>query len=155
MSGGGFGAKIDTYPETIIAASLARRLNRPVRWDGERQEEFTSTIHGRGEVQYVEAAYSSEGRLAGPADQVLHRPRGLQLWRYPRRRRDPDPLGRRRGLHRRELALGGLRRLHQQDDRRPLSRLRPARHRLRRRARYGRHRPRTRTWTQPRSAAAT
>ncbi len=61
--GGGFGAKIDTYPETIIAAALAMRLNRPVRWDGERQEEFTSTIHGRGEVQYVEAAYRNDGKL--------------------------------------------------------------------------------------------
>ena len=61
--GGGFGAKIDTYPETIIAAAMSMRLNRPIRWDGERQEEFTSTIHGRGEVQYVEAAYSNDGRL--------------------------------------------------------------------------------------------
>ena len=61
--GGGFGAKIDTYPETIIAAVMSRRLNRPVRWDGDRQEEFTSTIHGRGEVQYIEAAYNNSGRL--------------------------------------------------------------------------------------------
>ena len=61
--GGGFGAKIDTYPETIMAAALAMRLNRPVAWFEERQEEFTSTIHGRGEVQYVDAAYSSDGRL--------------------------------------------------------------------------------------------
>ena len=34
--------------------------------------------------------------------------------------------------------MGGVRRLHQQDDRRPLSRLRPARHRLRRGAGHGR-----------------
>ena len=61
--GGGFGAKIDTYPETVIAAAMAMRLNRPVRWDGLREEEFTSTIHGRGEVQYVEAAYRSDGKL--------------------------------------------------------------------------------------------
>ena len=61
--GGGFGAKIDTYPETVMAAALAMRLNRPVRWVEERQEEFTSTIHGRGEVQYVEAAYRSDGKL--------------------------------------------------------------------------------------------
>ena len=61
--GGGFGAKIDTYPETIMAAALAMRLNRPVVWFEERQEEFTSTIHGRGEVQCVDAAYSSDGRL--------------------------------------------------------------------------------------------
>lgn len=61
--GGGFGAKIDTYPETIIAAALAMRLNRPVQWVEERQEEFTSTIHGRGEIQYVEAAYRKDGVL--------------------------------------------------------------------------------------------
>ena len=61
--GGGFGAKIDTYPETVIAAAMAMRLNRPVRWDGLREEEFTSTIHGRGEVQYIEAAYRNDGKL--------------------------------------------------------------------------------------------
>ncbi len=63
--GGGFGAKIDTYPETVIAAALAIRLNRPLQWVESRQEEFTSTIHGRGEVQYVEAAYCSDGKLLG------------------------------------------------------------------------------------------
>ena len=61
--GGGFGAKIDTYSETVIAAALSMRLNRPIRWDGLREEEFTSTIHGRGEVQYVEAAYANDGKL--------------------------------------------------------------------------------------------
>ena len=61
--GGGFGAKIDTYPETIMAAALAMRLNRPIAWFEERQEEFTSTIHGRGEVQYVDAAYRDDGKL--------------------------------------------------------------------------------------------
>ena len=63
--GGGFGAKIDTYPETVMAAAMAMRLNRPVQWVGERQEEFTSTIHGRGEIQYVEAAYRKDGLLLG------------------------------------------------------------------------------------------
>ncbi len=46
--GGGFGCKIDTYPETVIAAILAVRLARPVKWVEDRQESFTSTIHGRG-----------------------------------------------------------------------------------------------------------
>ncbi len=61
--GGGFGAKIDTYPETVIAAALAIEVGRPIRWTEDRQEEFTSTIHGRGEVQYVEGAYTNEGIL--------------------------------------------------------------------------------------------
>ena len=61
--GGGFGAKIDTYPETVIAAALAMELAQPVKWVEDRQEDFTSTIHGRGEVQYVDAAYDGGGIL--------------------------------------------------------------------------------------------
>ena len=61
--GGGFGAKIDTYPETVIAAALALDLAQPVKWVEDRQEDFTSTIHGRGEVQYVEGAYNTDGVL--------------------------------------------------------------------------------------------
>ena len=38
---------------------------RPVKWIEERQEEFTSTIHGRGEAQYVRAAYAADGVLLG------------------------------------------------------------------------------------------
>lgn len=63
--GGGFGCKIDTYPETIIAAILAMQVARPVKWVEDRQEHFVSTIHGRGQVQYVEAAYSKDGILLG------------------------------------------------------------------------------------------
>lgn len=66
--GGGFGCKIDTYPETLIAAILAMDKTRPVKWVEERQEEFTSTIHGRGEAQYVQAAYAADGIPL----QVLH-----------------------------------------------------------------------------------
>ena len=63
--GGGFGCKIDTYPETVIAAILAIKLAKPVKWVEDRQENFTSTIHGRGEVQYVDAAYDDDGVLLG------------------------------------------------------------------------------------------
>ena len=63
--GGGFGCKIDTYPETILAALLSRQLARPVKWVEDRQEHFLGTSHGRGEVQYVEAAYRHDGTLSG------------------------------------------------------------------------------------------
>ena len=63
--GGGFGCKVDSYSETVIAPLLAMLLNRPVKWAEDRQEHFLSTIHGRGEAQYVEAAYSNDGTLMG------------------------------------------------------------------------------------------
>ncbi len=63
--GGGFGSKINTYPEPIIACVLAKQLGRPVKWTEDRQENFLSTSHGRGQVQYAEAAYKKDGTLLG------------------------------------------------------------------------------------------
>jgi carbon-monoxide dehydrogenase large subunit len=63
--GGGFGCKINTYPESIVACILSRQLGRPVKWTEERYENFISTSHGRGQVQYVEAAYKNDGTLLG------------------------------------------------------------------------------------------
>jgi carbon-monoxide dehydrogenase large subunit len=61
--GGGFGAKGQLYPEEILIPYLARALGRPVKWIERRREQFTSTIHGRGLVEYVEAAVTNDGIL--------------------------------------------------------------------------------------------
>ena len=63
--GGGFGCKMDTYPETIVAAILSMQLARPVKWVESRQEHFISTVQGHGELQYVEAGYKKDGTLLG------------------------------------------------------------------------------------------
>ena len=63
--GGGFGAKMTTYPESYIAAIFSMQLARPVKWAEDRQEHFMCTSHGRGQVQYAEAAYGNDGTLMG------------------------------------------------------------------------------------------
>lgn len=63
--GGGFGCKINTYPESFMAAVLSMKLGRPVKWTEDRRENFVSTSHGRGQVQYVEAAFKKDGTLTG------------------------------------------------------------------------------------------
>ncbi len=63
--GGGFGAKLNLYPEDLLCATLARRLHRPVRWTGTRTEEMLTTNHGRGQVQEVEVAARRDGTLLG------------------------------------------------------------------------------------------
>ena len=63
--GGAFGSKINTYPESIISILLSKKTGRPVKWAEERQENFIATSHGRGQVQYVEAAYKKDGTLTG------------------------------------------------------------------------------------------
>jgi carbon-monoxide dehydrogenase large subunit len=61
--GGGFGCKIPTYAEECLLPWLSRRLRRPVKWAETRTENLLATTHGRGHVEYVEAAYRSDGKV--------------------------------------------------------------------------------------------
>ena len=61
--GGGFGSKLDVYAEELLCVGLARKHNAPVRWVEERSENAQATIHGRGQIQFVELAADSNGKL--------------------------------------------------------------------------------------------
>ena len=61
--GGGFGAKIATYPEQVVVAALAHRLGRPVRYRESRSESMVAMTQGRGQVQYVRLGATKEGTL--------------------------------------------------------------------------------------------
>ncbi|HEY4026906.1 MAG TPA: xanthine dehydrogenase family protein molybdopterin-binding subunit [Candidatus Dormibacteraeota bacterium] len=63
--GGGFGAKLFTYPEQGIVAVLARRLGRPVRWTQTRSENFLAMTQGRDQVQEFELGATRAGELVG------------------------------------------------------------------------------------------
>ena len=63
--GGGFGSKLNVYAEELLCVALARKHNVPVRWNEERSEGTHATIHGRGQIQHVELAADSEGKLTG------------------------------------------------------------------------------------------
>jgi aerobic carbon-monoxide dehydrogenase large subunit len=61
--GGGFGSKLNVYAEEALALAVARLLGRPVKWTEARSEGYLSTIHGRDQVQEIELAATSEGRI--------------------------------------------------------------------------------------------
>ncbi len=63
--GGGFGSKLDVYAEEVLALLLARRLGRPVKWTEARTENYQATIHGRGQIQDMELAWTRDGTLLG------------------------------------------------------------------------------------------
>jgi carbon-monoxide dehydrogenase large subunit len=63
--GGGFGSKTNFPGEEIIAAALAVRLGRPVKWIESRSENLQTQTQGRGQINEVEAAFQSDGRLLG------------------------------------------------------------------------------------------
>src|SRR5205823_52996 len=47
-TGGAFGSKGGMYPEYVVAAHVAMRERRPVRWIETRSEHLQATEHGRG-----------------------------------------------------------------------------------------------------------
>lgn len=63
--GGGFGSKIPCYPDELLTAWAARKLNRPVKWTETRSENYQVTIHGRDHVEYVEIAAKKDGTVTG------------------------------------------------------------------------------------------
>lgn len=63
--GGGFGTKVDFLGEELVAAHLAMRYGRPVKWIEDRSENLQAQVHGRGQINEVEAAYTADGRVLG------------------------------------------------------------------------------------------
>jgi aerobic carbon-monoxide dehydrogenase large subunit len=63
--GGGFGSKLNLYPEEAVISHLAMRLNRPIKWIEGRRENASATIHGRDQVADHEIAARKDGTLLG------------------------------------------------------------------------------------------
>ncbi len=63
--GGAFGAKTNFLGEEIIAALLAMKLGRAVKWIEQRGENLQAQSQGRGQINYVEAAVRRDGKLLG------------------------------------------------------------------------------------------
>ena len=69
--GGGFGSKLNVYSEEVIAIILARKLGVPIKWIEDRSENYLATIHGRGQVQDIEVAADSQGKILGMKVKLL------------------------------------------------------------------------------------
>jgi aerobic carbon-monoxide dehydrogenase large subunit len=61
--GGGFGNKQHFLREECLVAMLARITGVPVRWEEDRAEALTASVHSRPQVHDVTAAYDDDGRL--------------------------------------------------------------------------------------------
>jgi CO/xanthine dehydrogenase Mo-binding subunit len=70
--GGGFGTKGMYYPEYIVVAALARRLDRPIKWIETRREHTLVACVERDQVHDVELAATRDGRLLALRDDFVH-----------------------------------------------------------------------------------
>jgi carbon-monoxide dehydrogenase large subunit len=69
--GGGFGSKAQVYPEEFLAAWLAMRLRRPVRFLEDRGEHLVSSSHARDQLIELEAATDEGGRILALRGRVV------------------------------------------------------------------------------------
>jgi len=69
--GGGFGTKLNVYPEEALVAYLAIQLGKPVKWIESRRENFQATIHGRDQIDDLEVAIKRDGTVLGLRCRVI------------------------------------------------------------------------------------
>lgn len=70
--GGGFGPKLQVYPEEIVIPICARMLGHPVKWIEDRREHLLTTVQERDQHWTVSMALSEDGRILGLRGHMLH-----------------------------------------------------------------------------------
>jgi carbon-monoxide dehydrogenase large subunit len=61
--GGGFGMKINLYPEEVAVAAISMRLGRPIKYIVDRLESFLSDAHSRDHVIKARMALKQNGQI--------------------------------------------------------------------------------------------
>ena len=61
--GGAFGMKGSLFPEYLVTAAVARKLNRPVAWIQRRPDQFTGGTHGRAQRHQLTLEGTADGQL--------------------------------------------------------------------------------------------
>src|SRR5579884_27076 len=69
--GGGFGVKIDTYPEEVACSRASILLGKPIKWSEDRSEHFQATVQGRGQVDYVDLALDQNGKFLALRSRII------------------------------------------------------------------------------------
>jgi len=64
-TGGGFGLRSKTFPESVLVLWAAKRLGRPVKWRSDRSETFFADPHARDHRTLAEMAFDAEGTILG------------------------------------------------------------------------------------------
>ncbi|MGH7190277.1 MAG: xanthine dehydrogenase family protein molybdopterin-binding subunit, partial [Acetobacteraceae bacterium] len=65
--GGGFGIKMQAFPEELIVAHLAQRLGRPVKWTEDRMENLLASVHARDVMVEAELRARPDGTFVALA----------------------------------------------------------------------------------------
>jgi carbon-monoxide dehydrogenase large subunit len=78
--GGGFGPKARLYPEEIILAALALKLDQPVRWIEDRSEHLLTAAHTRDQRHKLTAYADRRGKILGIDVEIVVDAGAYGLW---------------------------------------------------------------------------
>ncbi len=70
--GGGFGIRGELYPEDVLVAWAALRLNRPVKWIEDRREHLIAANHSRDQRHRIRVAVDRDGLITGVDDEFWY-----------------------------------------------------------------------------------
>ena len=70
--GGGFGIRGELYPEDVLVAWAALRLNRPVKWIEDRREHLIAANHSRDQRHRIRAAVDEGGLITAVDDEFWY-----------------------------------------------------------------------------------
>ena len=70
--GGGFGIRGELYPEDVLVAWAALRLNRPVKWIEDRREHLIAANHSRDQRHRIRAAVNQDGLITAVDDEFWY-----------------------------------------------------------------------------------
>jgi carbon-monoxide dehydrogenase large subunit len=66
--GGGFGVRGEVYPEDVLIAWVAMRLDRPVQWIEDRREHLLATNHSREQWHEIQIGATRDGDIVALVD---------------------------------------------------------------------------------------
>jgi CO/xanthine dehydrogenase Mo-binding subunit len=69
--GGAFGPKGSVYPEEVLVAAAALRLERPVKWIETRREDFASLGHDREQTHAARIGFARDGTIIAIDDRFF------------------------------------------------------------------------------------
>lgn len=69
--GGGFGGKTSLYPEEMIVCALAKKIQRSIKWTGDRLEDLISTSQAFDERIKASIAFDADGIIQGLTAEVI------------------------------------------------------------------------------------
>ncbi len=69
--GGGFGSKCNVWAEEALACFAAIDLKQPIKWIENRRESINVVAHGRGHIDHLEMAATSDGMITALRFKIL------------------------------------------------------------------------------------